>query len=77
MTKAIDKMGLFKSPRSKAETKADVTDNAARAITETEAAKRDAKTAKLREARLAREALEREQAPVVVTSGSKKPARKK
>lgn len=47
---------LFKPSKSKSETKADVTDNAARAIIDDEVARREAKTAKLRRARLAQEA---------------------
>lgn len=47
---------LFKPPKSKSETKADVTDNAARAIIDDEVARREAKTARLRRARLAQEA---------------------
>jgi hypothetical protein len=47
---------LFKPARSKAESKAQTTDNAARAIIGDEAARREAKTAKLRQARLESEA---------------------
>lgn len=50
--------GIFKPLRSKAETKATTTDNASRQIIDAEAAKREAKTAKLREARLAMEAVQ-------------------
>lgn len=56
MAKAITKDTLFKPSRSRAETKAEITDNAARAIIDAEAAAREAKSAKLRAARLAREA---------------------
>lgn len=48
--------GLFKRPASKAESKADSTNRAAREIISGEAAKREAKTARLREARMALEA---------------------
>lgn len=47
---------LFKPRPSKAETKADITDRAARTIVDDEAARREAKTAKLRQARLENEA---------------------
>jgi hypothetical protein len=52
MNKATE--SLFKPNRQ--ESKAQTTDTAARAILETEAAKREAKTARLRAARLAMEA---------------------
>ena len=47
---------LFKPKPSKAESKADITNNAARAIIGAEAERRDAKTARLRQARLENEA---------------------
>lgn len=47
---------LLRPTRSKAETKADVTDYNARAIIGAEAEHRDAKTARLRQARLEHEA---------------------
>ncbi|PSJ58027.1 hypothetical protein [Kumtagia ephedrae] len=75
MTKAIERLSLLKTSRSRAETKAEVTDSAARTIVATEAAKRDAKTAKLRQARLAREALQVDAPPE--KRGSRKPAKKK
>ncbi len=49
---------LFKKGQSKQDSKAQTTSSAARTIIETERASRDAKTARLREARIAREALE-------------------
>lgn len=52
----ITQHNLFKPARSKAESKAQTTDNAARAIIGDEAARREAKTAKLRQARLESEA---------------------
>jgi hypothetical protein len=55
MTKRITKENLFKPSKSRSETKADITDNAARAIIETEAAKRHEKSERLRAARLAHE----------------------
>lgn len=53
MPKRITKDNLFKSPKSRSETKADMTDNAARAIIEAEAAKRREKSERLRAERLA------------------------
>lgn len=50
--------GNLLQPRSKAETKFDATDRAARTIIEAEATRRDVKTARLRQARLDREAAE-------------------
>ncbi len=49
--------------RSKAETKAEITDSVARTIIEAEAKARDTKTAKIRQARLAMEARAAEAAP--------------
>lgn len=56
MSRSITEHNLFKPKPSKAETKADITDNTARAIIGDEAARREAKTAKLRQARLEHEA---------------------
>lgn len=53
MTKSITKDNLFKPTKSKAETKADITDRTAQAILDTEAAKRREKTERLRAQRLA------------------------
>lgn len=55
MTGTITKDNLFRPMRSKSETKAEITDSTARAIIGAEAERREAKTAKLREARLASE----------------------
>lgn len=63
MSRAIDEQSLFKPRPSKAETKADITDHAARAIIGDEASRRDAKTARLRQARLESEARLTELAP--------------
>ncbi|GLK77489.1 hypothetical protein GCM10008171_27430 [Methylopila jiangsuensis] len=57
----LTKESLFKP--SKAEVKGDATTRAARAIIDQETARRDAKTARLREARLARDAAEQAAAP--------------
>ena len=56
MTDEPTKDTLFKQTRPKAETKAEITDRTVRAILDDEAAKRRAKTEKLRAARLAMEA---------------------
>ena len=56
--------------RSRLETKADATTAAARAILDEETARREAKTARLRAARLAME--EENQAPVVVAATAKR-----
>ncbi len=56
MRNRITKDTLFKPKRSKAQTKADITDQTARAILDNEEAKRRAKTARLRAARLKMEA---------------------
>jgi hypothetical protein len=53
---AIAAAAAFKPKPSKAETKADVTDHAARSIISAEAERREAKTARLRQARLEQEA---------------------
>lgn len=60
----LTKDTLFKSPRSKAENKADTTTSVARAILNAEAAEREAKTVRLREARQAKEAQTTAQLPV-------------
>lgn len=49
---------VFKPKPSRSESRADVTDHAARTIIAAETERRDAKTAKLRQARLEREARE-------------------
>ncbi len=56
MRKSIKEHELLKPKSSKAETKADITDLAARAIIGAEAERREAKTAKLRQARMEAEA---------------------
>ena len=56
MSRAIAEHSLFKPKASKAETKADITNHAARAIIGDEAARREAKTARLRQMRLENEA---------------------
>ena len=56
MSRNIDEQRLFKPKPSKAETKADITDHAARTITDEQASRREAKTARLRQARLENEA---------------------
>jgi len=56
MSDILTEHNLFKPRQSKAETKADITDRAARTIVGDEAARREAKTARLRQARLEIEA---------------------
>ena len=56
MSDIIPEHNLFRPKPSKAETKADITNNVARAIIGEEVERRDAKTARLRLARLAAEA---------------------
>jgi hypothetical protein len=56
MSRVITQDNLFRPVRSKAETKAEITDQTARSIVGAEAERRDAKTARLRKARLASEA---------------------
>lgn len=56
MNDIINRHNLFRPGKSKADTKADVTDHTARAIVDAEAERREAKTARLRRARLEMEA---------------------
>ncbi len=58
MSGTITEHTLFRPRRSKAETKAEITDQSARAIVGAEARLREAKTARLRKARLESEANE-------------------
>ena len=67
--------GVFEPRRSAQETKADTTSRIARQMIDDEAARREAKTAKLREARLARE--EEEEALEAAGNDAKKPAGKR
>jgi len=52
MNDIINRDNLFRAPQSRADTKADLTDQTARAIVEAEVESRKAKTARLRQARL-------------------------
>ncbi|WP_163271287.1 hypothetical protein [Chelativorans alearense] len=63
MTQAITKDTLFRPTRPNAATKADITDRTARAIIDAEAARREAKTERLRQARLEMEAQQPKPAP--------------
>ncbi len=56
MSSAITEHNLFKPRPSRTETKADVTSHVARAIVGAETERREAKTARLRQARLENEA---------------------
>ena len=60
----MPEVGIFKPTPSRTEAKSDVTTRTARAIVDTEATLRAAKTKRLRAARLAREAIEEPAAPV-------------
>lgn len=71
MDENVTKDNLFRPKASKAETKADVTNRAARTMIETEAAKRATKTARLRKLRLAQEA----ETPVAAPKTTKKRAK--
>lgn len=62
MSAIITKENLFRPTRSKAETKAQITDSAARAIIDAEVDSREAKTERLRKARLKMEAEQAEAA---------------
>jgi len=69
MASTVTTGNVFRPKPSKAETKADITDHAARAIITDEAERREAKTAKLRQARLEREAM---QPAATAPSGAKR-----
>ncbi|WP_099864992.1 hypothetical protein [Pararhizobium haloflavum] len=73
MTEETTKDNLFRPSRSKAETKAEITDNAARAAIQAEVDRRESKTARLREARLAIE----EQAAAEAAAAPAKPTKRK
>lgn len=77
MGQAITEANLFKPKASKAESKADITNHAARAIIDDEAAKRAAKSARLRAARLENEAKLAEIAPPAKPAAKKKAAPKR
>ena len=64
---------LFGAPRSKPETKAENTTKAARTIIDAEAAAKDAKTARLRAARIAKE--EQDQAEAAAAAPVVKPVK--
>ncbi|MCT7375215.1 hypothetical protein [Chelativorans salis] len=63
MTQAITKDTLFPPTKPNAATKAEITNRTARAIIDAEAARRDAKTERLRQARLEMEAGQPKPAP--------------
>lgn len=63
MTDAITKNNLFRPAQSKAQNKAELTDSTARAIIKAEADAREAKSQRLRQARLEMEAQQPEPAP--------------
>jgi len=76
MAPTLTKDNLFQPPPSKFEAKSDATTRVAKAMIEQEAASREAKTARLREARLAMEASQPEPAPAKprARKSTKKPA---
>lgn len=76
MADVITELNLFKPKPSKAESKAEMTSNTARAIIDDEAAGRAAKTARLREARLENEARLAAIAPPAKPAAKKKTAKK-
>lgn len=71
MSGVITEHSLFKPKPSKAESKADVTNHTARAIIGAEAERREAKTARLRQARLENEAKQAENPEPVKTRRAK------
>ncbi|WP_159586595.1 hypothetical protein [Chelativorans xinjiangense] len=75
MTQAITKDTLFRPTRPNAATKADITDRTARAIIDAEAARREAKTERLRQARLEMEARQPKEAPAKAPRGGKTAAK--
>lgn len=70
MARSVTRDNLFATPLNKAEAKGDMTTRVAQSIIDTEVAAREAKTARLKAARLAMEAT---QEPLAI---AKKPARK-
>lgn len=63
MTISTGKQNLFQTVRTKSQVKGDITNEAARAIIRIEAERQSAKTARLREARLAVQALQPDAVP--------------
>ncbi|WP_269931823.1 hypothetical protein [Aminobacter sp. HY435] len=76
MARSITKENLFVPALNKAEAKGDTTTRVAQSILDVEVAAREAKTARLRAARLAMEAAQ-EPEPVTKPKARKKPAAKK
>ena len=74
MSDIINRHNLFKAPRSRADIKADLTDETARAIVDAEVESREAKTARLRQARLDMEAKRAEEHSSAKPVGAKAPA---
>lgn len=73
MSHVIDERTLFRPARSSAEAKADATDRTARTIIAAETERRDANTARLREARLKRDAELAAASPAPAKSSATKP----
>lgn len=76
MARSITKENLFVPAPNKAEAKGDTTTRVAQSILDVEVAAREAKTARLRAARLAMEATQ-EPEPATKPKARKKPAAKK
>ncbi|WP_082143679.1 hypothetical protein [Nitratireductor soli] len=75
MTSPVTKHNLFKPTRPKAETKSETTNSIARAIIDAEAESREAKTLRLKKARLAMEA--KQPAPAPAKTRAKKASKPK
>lgn len=71
----VTKNNLFRPVPSKAETKSEITDKSVRAMIESDVKARNAKTARLKEARLAMEAAQ--PAPAPAEPGTKKTPKRK
>lgn len=76
MSPTLTEQNVLAAKPSKASAKAEITDHAARAIIDEEAARRIAKTEKLRLARLAHEAEQAQSAPAAAPVKKKAPAKR-
>ncbi|MBO9422858.1 hypothetical protein J7481_25355 [Labrenzia sp. R4_2] len=75
MTKPLTRDTLFKPKKPTAATKAEITKQVSMDLTQVETDLRNAKTAKLKQARLERDAREAEEAKAVAASKPVKPAK--
>ena len=71
MNKTLNKDNLLRPQKSKAQSKADLTDSTARAIIKVEADERQAKTRRLKQARLEMEAQQPQPAPTKTRAAKK------